>query len=108
MIFYVFFSFQDDNDWGTSDWGDNSLSTKSVDTEDEKKKQREEKRLQRQKEIEAKRAAKKGPMKLGAKKQTQADPDLFQRNSHEKKNVETPAKLTPKAKLIFDIYSQDE
>jgi len=67
----------DDNDWGTSDWGDHSLSTKSIDTEDEKKKQREEKRLQRQKEIEAKRAAKKGPMKLGAKKQTQADPDLF-------------------------------
>ena len=47
-------------------------------------------------------------MKLGAKKQTQADPDLFQRNSHEKNNVETPAKLTGKAKLIFDIYSQDE
>ena len=47
-------------------------------------------------------------MKIGAKKQTQADPDLFQRNSHEKNNVETPAKLTGKAKLIFDIYSQDE
>ena len=58
--------------------------------------------------IVAKRAAKKGPMKFGAKKQTQADPDLFQRNSHEKNNVETPAKLTGKAKLIFDIYSQDE
>jgi len=27
--------------------------------------------------IVAKRAAKKGPMKFGAKKQTQADPDLF-------------------------------
>ena len=75
--FLYLFCLQDDNDWGTSDWGDNSLSTKSIDTEDEKKKQREEKRLQRQKEIEAKRAAKKGPMKLGAKKQTQADPDLF-------------------------------
>merc|ERR1711971_1022241 len=67
----------DDNDWGTSDWGDHSLSTKSIDTEDEKKKQREEKRMQRQKEIEAKRAAKKAPMKLGAKNQTQADPDPF-------------------------------
>ena len=77
FIKFELFCFQDDNDWGTSDWGDNSLSTKSIDTEDEKKKQREEKRLQRQKEIEAKRAAKKGPMKLGAKKQPQADPDLF-------------------------------
>ena len=36
--------------------------------EDEKKRQREEKRLARQKEIEAKRAAKKtGAMKLGSK-----------------------------------------
>ena len=38
------------------------------DAEDEKKRQREEKRLARQKEIEAKRAAKKtGAMKLGSK-----------------------------------------
>ena len=36
--------------------------------------QREEKRLQRQKEIEAKRAARRGPMKLGAKKPSN---DLF-------------------------------
>ena len=64
---------QDDNDWGDTDWGDNSLVSKSNDAEEEKKKQREEKRLQRQKEIEAKRAAKKGPMKLGAKKQAQSD-----------------------------------
>ncbi|XP_063584982.1 N-terminal kinase-like protein isoform X2 [Penaeus indicus] len=35
---------------------------------DEQRRQREEKRLQRQKEIEAKRAARAGPMKLGAKK----------------------------------------
>merc|ERR1712008_327989 len=98
----------DDNDWGETDWGDNSFASKSHETEDDKKKQREEKRLQRQKEIEAKRAAKKGPLKLGAKKQTQADPDLFWGNSHEKNNVEMPAKLTPKAKLIFDIFSQDE
>ena len=71
-----FLFFQDDNDWGDTDWGDNSaFSTKSNDAEEDKKKQREEKRLQRQKEIEAKRAAKKGPMKLGAKKQTQ--PDFF-------------------------------
>ena len=38
--------------------------------------QREEKRLQRQKEIEAKRAARRGPMKLGAKKPSN---DLFQK-----------------------------
>ena len=64
---------QDDNDWGDTDWGNDSFASKSNDTEDEKKKLREEKRLQRQKEIEAKRAAKKGPMKLGAKKPAQSD-----------------------------------
>jgi len=35
---------------------------------DARKHERDEKRLARQKEIEAKRAAKKGPLKLGAKK----------------------------------------
>ena len=72
LIHYDFLQFQDDNDWGDTDWGDN-FASKSNDAEEEKKKQREEKRLQRQKEIEAKRAAKKGPMKLGAKKQAQSD-----------------------------------
>ena len=40
---------------------------------DDKKKEREEKRLQRQREIEAKRAARKGPLKLGAKKNASDD-----------------------------------
>ena len=62
------FLFQDNWD----DWG-NETSTKPQ-TDDEKKRQREEKRLQRQKELEAKRAAKKGPMKLGAKKSSTNDP----------------------------------
>lgn len=35
---------------------------------DEAKQQREERRLQRQREIEAKRAARAGPMKLGARR----------------------------------------
>ena len=38
------------------------------DSKDDARKRREEKRLERQKEIENKRAAKKGPMKLGGKK----------------------------------------
>ena len=61
--------FQDDWD----DWG-NESTTKPTNEIDDKKKQREEKRMQRQKELEAKRAAKKGPMKLGAKKQPTNDP----------------------------------
>ena len=55
----------DSSDW--DDWGGNS-STKTEDNKDEARKRREEKRLERQKEIEAKRSAKKGPMKLGGKK----------------------------------------
>ena len=35
---------------------------------DARKQERDEKRIARQKELEAKRAAKKGPLKLGAKK----------------------------------------
>jgi hypothetical protein len=38
------------------------------DSASETRKRNEEKKQERQKEIEAKRAAKKGPMKLGAKK----------------------------------------
>ena len=51
--------------WG-NDWGDVNSST--VNSSDEARKRRDEKKAERQKEIEAKRAAKKGPMKLGAKK----------------------------------------
>ena len=51
--------------WG-NDWGDTNSST--MNSSDEARKRREEKKADRQKEIEAKRAAKKGPMKLGAKK----------------------------------------
>ena len=51
--------------WG-NDWGDANSST--ISSSDEARKRREEKKAERQKEIEAKRAAKKGPMKLGAKK----------------------------------------
>ena len=44
------------------------FGTLASNAEDEKRKQREEKRLARQKEIEAKRAAKKGgALKLGSK-----------------------------------------
>jgi hypothetical protein len=39
-----------------------------LDSASETRKRNEEKKQERQKEIEAKRAAKKGPMKLGAKK----------------------------------------
>lgn len=51
--------------WG-NDWGDSNSST--MNSSDEARKRREEKKAERQKEIEAKRAAKKGPMRLGAKK----------------------------------------
>merc|ERR1712037_910789 len=51
--------------WG-NDWGDANSNT--ISSSDEARKRREEKKAERQKEIEAKRAAKKGPMKLGAKK----------------------------------------
>ena len=51
---------------GWDDWGNTKTSTE--DNKDEARKKREEKRLERQKEIEAKRSAKKGPMKLGGKK----------------------------------------
>ena len=51
---------------GWDDWGNTSTSTE--DNKDDARKRREEKRLERQKEIEAKRSAKKGPMKLGGKK----------------------------------------
>merc|ERR1719228_879184 len=47
--------------WGEWD-GDSGIS------KDDARKRREEKKAERQKEIEAKRAAKKGPMKLGGKK----------------------------------------
>lgn len=56
---------------GWDDWGDGDGSNTMAKTdEDEKKRQREEKRLARQKELEAKRAARKGgggAMKLGSK-----------------------------------------
>ena len=51
---------------GWDDWG--STNTNTEDNKDDARKRREEKRLERQKEIEAKRSAKKGPMKLGGKK----------------------------------------
>ena len=51
--------------WG-NDWGE--VNTNSIGSSDEARKRREEKKAERQKEIEAKRAAKKGPMKLGTKK----------------------------------------
>ncbi|XP_076052648.1 N-terminal kinase-like protein yata isoform X2 [Oratosquilla oratoria] len=49
---------------GWEDWTSAGSLTKG----DEVRRQREERKLQRQKEIEAKRAARAGPMKLGAKK----------------------------------------
>ena len=49
---------------GWDDWG----NTNTEENKDDARKRREEKRLERQKEIEAKRSAKKGPMKLGGKK----------------------------------------
>jgi len=51
--------------WG-NDWGE--VNSNSMGSSDEARKRREEKKAERQKEIEAKRAAKKGPMKLGTKK----------------------------------------
>ena len=54
------------NSSGWDDWGNSSSNTD--DNKDDARKRREEKRLERQKEIEAKRSAKKGPMKLGGKK----------------------------------------
>ena len=51
--------------WG-NDWGE--TNSNSMNSSDEARKRREEKKAERQKEIEAKRAAKKGPMRLGAKK----------------------------------------
>ena len=47
---------------GWEDWGG------AGESKEEARRRREEKRVERQKELEAKRAAKKGPMKLGAKK----------------------------------------
>jgi len=52
---------------GWDDWGAGGAAG-AVDDKEEAKRKREEKRLERQKELEAKRAAKKGPMKLGGKK----------------------------------------
>ncbi|XP_023343193.1 N-terminal kinase-like protein isoform X2 [Eurytemora carolleeae] len=83
--------WEDDGDWGelevagakktaatdnfSSDWGNFETNTTSrshdpfseIRREDERKKN-EDKKAERQKAIEAKRSAKKGPMKLGAKK----------------------------------------
>jgi hypothetical protein len=59
------------DDW--DNWGSNNDDDNSKSIEDDKKRQREEKRIQRQKEIESKRAARKGPMKLGAKKTPESD-----------------------------------
>ena len=52
-------SWQDDNE---------GFVNSPLNKMEELRKEREEKKLQRQKEIEAKRAARSGPMKLGAKK----------------------------------------
>eukprot|EP00090_Calanus_glacialis_P001999 TRINITY_DN11500_c0_g1_i1.p1 TRINITY_DN11500_c0_g1~~TRINITY_DN11500_c0_g1_i1.p1 ORF type:complete len:779 (-),score=257.03 TRINITY_DN11500_c0_g1_i1:196-2532(-) len=49
-----------------SGWGE--WDGDSAESKDEARKRREEKKAERQKEIEAKRAAKKGPLKLGGKK----------------------------------------
>ncbi|KAB7499520.1 N-terminal kinase-like protein [Armadillidium nasatum] len=59
-----------DSSWGTWDDASNIKVEKDFDSEpwNESRKQREEKKLQRQKEIEAKRAARGGPMKLGTRK----------------------------------------
>jgi len=51
---------------GWDDWGSGGQNDEGG--KEEARKRREEKRAERQKELEAKRAAKKGPMKLGAKK----------------------------------------
>jgi len=51
---------------GWDDWGSGGQTEDGG--KEEARRRREEKRAERQKELEAKRAAKKGPMKLGAKK----------------------------------------
>jgi len=53
--------FADISNTGNTGWDD-------FDDKEDAKKKREDKKLERQKEIEAKRAARKGPMKLGSKK----------------------------------------
>ncbi|KAG7172298.1 N-terminal kinase-like protein-like [Homarus americanus] len=55
---------------GWDEWDDQQSSEVTISSSkaDEQRRQREEKKLQRQKDIEAKRAARAGPMKLGAKK----------------------------------------
>ncbi|KAK7067531.1 N-terminal kinase-like protein [Halocaridina rubra] len=55
------------DEWGEQDTAQGTCNAGNSKV-DEQKRQREERRLQRQKEIEAKRAARAGPMKLGAKK----------------------------------------
>jgi len=53
----------------SSGWGEWDMeSSFKKDDKDDARKRREEKKMERQKEIEAKRVAKKGPMKLGGKK----------------------------------------
>ena len=49
---------------GWDDWGGGG----GEESKEEARRRREEKRVERQKELQSKRAAKKGPMKLGAKK----------------------------------------
>ncbi|ROT76596.1 N-terminal kinase-like protein [Penaeus vannamei] len=65
-------SLQSPTSGGWDDWDAKSpaesSNTGGNSKSDEQRRLREEKRLQRQKEIEAKRAARMGPMKLGAKK----------------------------------------
>lgn len=56
------------DEWGGDQNSESNSAQGGSSKSDEQRRQREEKRLQRQKEIEAKRAARAGPMKLGAKK----------------------------------------
>jgi len=59
-----------DNNWDSS-WNDTTewkMNDSTALEKDEARRKREEKRNQRQKELEAKRNARQGPMKLGAKK----------------------------------------
>jgi SCY1-like protein 1 len=56
------------NDWNTDDWGSSTASVPDPEKQEEMRKRREERKLQRQKELEAKKSSKPGPMKLGAKK----------------------------------------
>ena len=53
---------------GPGGWDDWGAAGGGGDDKEEARRKREEKRMERQKELEAKRAAKKGPMKLGGKK----------------------------------------